>query len=129
MSRGHALIIEDNAKNATILGALLTKEGFTHTEVLDTSLMSGTLQNVGQVDIVFVDLEMPGKNGYDILEMLKAESRFQVVPIVTYTVHVSEMNNAYESGFHSFLAKPLDSDRFPDQLARILSGEHVWERA
>jgi hypothetical protein len=45
---------------------------------------------------------------------------------VAYTVHVSEINTVYQMGFHSFLGKPLDSDLFPDQLARILRGERVW---
>ncbi len=38
---------------------------------------------------------------------------------------------AYEfrdMGFDGFLGKPLDNARFPDQLARILRGEPVWER-
>jgi two-component system cell cycle response regulator DivK len=128
MSQPHALIIEDNGKNATILAKLLAKEGVTFTHILDANQVSDVIDSIPQSDIVFVDLEMPGKNGYDILEILRSKPQFQSVPIVTYTVHVSEINTAYQSGFHSFLPKPLDPDRFPDQLARILSGERIWER-
>src|SRR5882724_1822561 len=122
MSQPHALIIEDNPKNATVLATLLAKEGVTHTNILDTAHMSEVLETEDHIEVVFLDLEMPGKSGYDILAMLRADARFNSVPIVTYTVHVSEINTAYESGFHSFLPKPLDPDRFPDQLARILHG-------
>jgi two-component system, cell cycle response regulator DivK len=61
------------------------------------------------------------------LEKLKADARYQQVPIVAYTVHVSEINVAYQRGFDSFIGKPVDPDRFPGQLARILRGEAVWE--
>jgi two-component system, cell cycle response regulator DivK len=37
------------------------------------------------------------------------------------------MNKAKSSGFDGFLGKPLDPDRFPDQIRRILAGEPVWE--
>jgi CheY-like chemotaxis protein len=85
------------------------------------------LNELAAIDVVFLDLEMPGANGYQVLEKLRADPRFQSVPVVAYTVHVSEISVAHEQGFHSFLGKPLDADRFPDQLARILSGESVWE--
>jgi CheY-like chemotaxis protein len=64
-----------------------------------------------------------------VLQLIKANSRFQSVPVVAYTVHVSEINTAQDMGFDGFLAKPLDSDRFPGQLNRILNGEPVWEMA
>jgi two-component system cell cycle response regulator DivK len=37
------------------------------------------------------------------------------------------MKKAQDSGFDGFLGKPLDPDRFPDQIRRILAGESVWE--
>jgi two-component system cell cycle response regulator DivK len=49
------------------------------------------------------------------------------VLFIAYTVHVSEISLAHKHGFDGFIGKPLDSERFPNQLARILSGEHVWE--
>jgi CheY-like chemotaxis protein len=129
LSQPHALIIEDDSKNIQVLASMLAREGFSHTDIPDSMLVEATLQTVSQVDIVFLDLEMEGFNGYDVLRILKSDVRFQPVPVCAYTVHVSEINAAYEAGFDSFLAKPLDSERFPDQLARMLNGEQVWEHA
>jgi two-component system cell cycle response regulator DivK len=51
------------------------------------------------------------------------------VPIIAVTAEASleQMKKAKDSGFDGFLGKPLDPDRFPDQIRRILSGEPVWE--
>ncbi len=129
MSQTHALIIEDNARNVQVLGSLLSKQGVSHTDILNSTLVASALPDLGPVDVVFLDLEMPGLNGYDILKVLQSDPHFASVPIIACTVHANEINNAHQLGFHSFLSKPLDSDRFPDQLARILRGERVWERA
>jgi two-component system chemotaxis sensor kinase CheA len=126
MSNTHALIIDDDLRNLNVLAEMLEMEGVRYTKIQDTLEIEDTLQNVGSVDIVFLDLEMPGRDGYEVFEVISSLPTYQNVPVVAYTVHVTEINTAKQLGFHSFLAKPLDSDRFPKQLAQILNGEPVW---
>ncbi|HLA45227.1 MAG TPA: response regulator, partial [Aggregatilineales bacterium] len=85
-----------------------------------------TLQTLEKVDIVFLDLEMPKLDGYEVLVILKQHFGNNV-PIVACTVHTAEINTTRKLGFSSFVAKPLDTDRFPNQLSRILNGDPVWE--
>lgn len=129
MSQRHALIIDDNTKNVNVLANILADENVSNTQITNPKQLDSAIQHLNGVDVVFLDLEMPGLSGYDILEILHADARFQGVPIVAYTVHVSEMNHASQQGFHSFIGKPIDPDRFPEQLARIFNGERVWEVA
>jgi two-component system cell cycle response regulator DivK len=46
---------------------------------------------------------------------------------VTAQVGDDEVLQAQKAGFDGFLGKPLDPDRFPDQIRRLLAREHVWE--
>jgi hypothetical protein len=46
---------------------------------------------------------------------------------VACTVHTAEIHTTQKLGFFSFVAKPLDFSRFPNQLKRILDGNPVWE--
>ncbi len=101
-------------------------EGVTSSVITDSRRLDAALADMAAVDVVFLDLEMPGLNGFDVLERLQSDPRFQKIPIVAYTVHTREIDQAAQRGFHSFLGKPLDPDKFPDQLARILQGERVW---
>lgn len=127
MSQDYALIIDDNAKNVNVLAQLLSMEQFESVKVFNPSELDSLLKTLPPVKVVFLDLEMPTLDGYTILERLKSDPRFQNIPIVAYTVHLSEINVAYQQGFDSFIGKPLDADKFPEQLARILEGESVWE--
>lgn len=127
MVKPQALIIDDNTKNLHVLARLLSSEGFNSIQVMNPTMLEDDLNQFRDVSIVFLDLEMPGTDGFQLLKRFKANPNFEAVPIVAYTVHVSEINVAHQVGFDGFLGKPLDSDRFPDQLERILAGKGVWE--
>ncbi|HEX2907224.1 MAG TPA: response regulator [Phototrophicaceae bacterium] len=70
-------------------------------------------------------VEMPRVNGYEALTILKTYPRFSHIPVVAYTVHISEMNAAFELGFDAFIGKPISAEAFPEQLKQILHGEKV----
>ena len=123
----HALVIDDNAQNRKVLVQLLSKQGVEAIEVPDSRKLSSNLPSMGSVDVVFLDLEMPGMDGYDVKNMLREQ--LGSTPIIAYTVHVSEMNVVKQNGFDGFIGKPVDNARFPDQLARILDGQGVWDRS
>jgi len=122
-----ALIIDDNPANLAVLEQALELEGVTPLLYSTPKNIEAILDEVGQIDIVFLDLEFPNYNGLDLIKEFKQDPRLADVPFVAYTVHTSEQNEAQEAGFHSFLGKPLDVDRFPEQLQRILSGEPIWD--
>lgn len=127
MINPHALVIDDNRNNGEVLAMLLKNSGVSHTMLLSPRNLGEILESLTQIDVVFLDLELPNYSGFDVLKALQDDPRLIQVPIVAYTVHTSEANEARAAGFHSFLGKPLNMQVFPDQLQRILSGERVWE--
>lgn len=121
----HALIIDDNPMNLDVLTLLLNNEGLEAVALNSPRHITDAI--LAQTRVIFLDLEIPNYDGFDILQDLKGNPMLDGVPIVAYTVHTSEIDVARQAGFHSFLGKPLDTVRFPDQLARILAGQSVWE--
>jgi two-component system, cell cycle response regulator DivK len=122
----HALVIDDNANNLEVLSSLLAGQGISCSTFNDPTIASAELQSLPKVDLVFCDLEMPKVDGYEMLRLLRA--RFgKSVPILTYSAHHSEIDVARRMGFDGFLGKPLDADRFPTLINRILNGQSVWE--
>ena len=126
MANLHALIVDDDAYSIYIMERLLDQEGISYTGIADPTLLDGILQTLDRVDIVFLDLEMPKLDGYEVLVLLRQHIDSEV-PIVACTVHTAEIGKTRRQGFFSFVAKPLDLDRFSDQLHRILNGVAVWE--
>lgn len=126
MSHHHALIIDDQPSNIDVLALLLAQEGISHTPVTATRDVSEAIDQASRISVVFLDLEMPNGNYYDLVRALKADPRLAGVPIIAYTVHTSEIDQARQVGFDGFLGKPLKTTEFPDQIRRILSGEKVW---
>jgi two-component system cell cycle response regulator DivK len=82
-----------------------------------------------RLDLILMDIRLPYEDGYSALKKIRASERLKKVPIVAVTAEASleQMEKARASGFDGFLGKPLDPDRFPDQIRHILGGRPVWE--
>ena len=125
MKNPHVLVIDDNLLNIEVIEHLVVMLRGTVAALDDPTRLDALAGDMARVDAVFLDLEMPVLNGYDVLRILKDDWDVQA-PIVAYTVHTSEVETARREGFDGFLGKPLVPDRFADQLRRILAGEAVW---
>jgi two-component system cell cycle response regulator DivK len=82
-----------------------------------------------RVDLILMDIRLPYEDGYEALRKLRASPTLRSVPVVAVTAYANEeqLERARSAGFDGFLGKPLDPDRFPDQVQRALAGEPVWE--
>jgi CheY-like chemotaxis protein len=126
----HALIIEDDPVSIDVLSTLLGQLGVRATIMtngIGSTFDPAALDGIDAPDVIFLDLQMPGTNGYGILQHLQSNPAFAGVPVVAYSTHTSHLNRAREAGFHSFIGKPLNAAHFRDQLADILNDIPVWE--
>ena len=122
-----ALIIDDDTGNSEVLYELLSSESVTCKVIQDPRLIQNHMEKQTPPDVIFLDLEMPHIDGYEVLDLFKSDPQWSSVPVVACTIHVNEVQVAKSKDFHSFIAKPLDMDAFPSQLQRILNDEPVWE--
>ncbi len=123
------LVVEDNVSNFVLIARMLgylgihcewKTSGYEVVEYADT---------LSHLDLILMDIRLPYEDGYGALKKIRASERLKDIPIVAVTAEANEeqMKKAREAGFNGFLGKPLDPDRFPDQIRRILNGESVWE--
>lgn len=122
----HALLIDDDQFNLEVLNRFLTHEGIVCSNVQNVQHIRSIITSATPIDLVFLDLEMPHMDGYEVFRLLRS-TLGTAVPIVACTVHVNEISTARELGFTGFIGKPLDQKRFPQQVKQILQGEAVWE--
>jgi CheY-like chemotaxis protein len=123
----HALIIDDDLNNLVVLQEMLTHQGISYTAVQDPTKVEAILPQLEAVDVIFLDLEMPDIDGYQLFEILRTTPTLEQTPIVACTVHTGESHHARELGFHSFISKPLNVHQFPDQIRQILANQPIWD--
>jgi len=123
------LVVEDNVANFVLIARMLgylgihcewKTSGYEVVEYADT---------LPRLDLILMDIRLPYEDGYGALKKIRASDKLRSIPIIAVTAEASadQMNKAKDSGFDGFLGKPLDPDKFPDQIRRILNGEAVWE--
>jgi two-component system cell cycle response regulator DivK len=130
LEEASVLVVEDKVDGFVAIHKLLAFAGVRHAEWKPSG--SGVVQfadTLPHLDLILLDLGLPLEDGYEVLRHMRAVERFKDTLIVAVTGHttVEEMRKAQSAGFDGFLGKPLDLERFPGQLARILKGEPVWE--
>jgi two-component system cell cycle response regulator DivK len=132
----HVIVVEDNANNLLILLKLLKLIGVErvnwHTsgqQVVQFVHAMSQANIQGRPDLILLDIGLPGEDGYAVLAQLRADPSLRHTRVAAVTVHNSpdEVRRAQAAGFDGFIGKPIDAERFPDQIRRILAGEDVWE--
>lgn len=71
-------------------------------------------------DLVLMDLQMPEMDGYEAARALRADTRYDDMPIVAMTAHamVEERQKCLEAGMDDHISKPIEVDKFFDTLSR-----------
>lgn len=123
------LIVEDNANNLMIATELLRTVGVKYLNSRASGRQALKLaETLPQLDLVLLDIQLPYEDGYAILERIRANPRFRQTRVVAVTasVHPEEEARARAAGFDGFIGKPLDINRFPEQIRAVLLGQPVW---
>lgn len=125
-----ALAVEDDAGGMAIIGVMMRYLGiisYINTTGQDVVGMARAMHPLPA--LIFLDLNLPHTNGYDILKSIRADDKIKDVLVIAVTAQDAdvEIPKCKEAGFDGYIGKPISRSRFPRQVRRILSGEAVWE--
>jgi len=126
------LIADDRPSSRELLGLVLERAGY---EVMEADNGEHALERVrsGNPDLVLLDLQMPGLDGYGVLAALRAEARFAQLPVLALTASAmrGDREKILEAGFTDYLAKPASPELVRETVARMLrdTGQPVGESA
>ncbi|GFM51286.1 MULTISPECIES: heavy metal response regulator transcription factor [Pseudomonas] len=108
------LVVEDEPKTAEYMHQGLTESGYV-VDVATTGIDGLCLAQQQIYDVVILDINLPGMDGWDVLAQLRKTSNTRVM-IVTARGRLDEKIKGLESGADDYLVKPFE---FPELLARI----------
>ena len=125
------LYIEDNRENRMLVRAILEAEGYTIVDAEDG--LAGIEAAIReQPDLILLDINLPGVDGYEVASILKSFPNIAPVPVIALTAYAMEgdRQRTLVAGCEGYIQKPIDVDEFPRQVAEFIRGkrEHVEER-
>lgn len=112
MSRS-ILLIEDNAQNRYLATFLLEHHGHRVTTAPDgpTGI---ELARTLRPEMILLDIQLPGMNGYEIARTLRACPELEAIPLIAVTSYamVGDRERAMAAGCTGYIEKPIDPDTF-----------------
>jgi signal transduction histidine kinase len=114
------LHIEDDPANRLLVRKLLIAEGHQVIDAID-GLEGVRLALSERPELVLVDLNLPGLDGYEVTLRLRAEASLKGLPIVAITAE-GDRDTSLSVGCNGFLQKPIDARNFSKQVSTYLAG-------
>lgn len=124
------LVVEDNVPNYVLIARMLAFMGVQRREWKSSGWQVVQFADtLPHIDLILLDIRLPYEDGYQALQKIRASAKLKQTLVIAVTAEASDeqIRRAKAAGFDGFLGKPLDPDRFPDQIRRVLNGESVWE--
>lgn len=118
------LIVDDDARNAFALSKLLTAKGL-NVYIAPSGPKALELLDKVSIDLVLMDIMMPGMDGYETTRQVRVQERFRRLPILALTAKAmqGDREKCLAAGANDYLSKPVDPDRLFSMLRVWLSRE------
>ena len=115
------LIVEDKPTSRELLRTVLEHQGY---EVVEAEDGHQALDRVREhtPDLILMDLQIPGRNGYDVLLEIRKDSRSNRIPVLAVTANAmpEDREKVMAAGFNGYIAKPVALARLREEVSRIL---------
>ncbi|MGC1374732.1 MAG: response regulator, partial [Anaerolineales bacterium] len=114
----HVLVVDDNVRNAFALSSLLNDKNLRTTIATSGEKALEVLETVTDIDLVLMDIMMPGMDGYETMQRVRAQPRFRNLPILALTAKAmkGDQEKCIVAGASDYLSKPVEADRLFSML-------------
>ncbi len=133
MSRGvgwhHMLMVDDNHEDHLLLSEALEEAGLPYKlHLLDNGDLlpdylrrEGTFKDAPPIQLILLDLHMPGKSGRRLLTELKSSPTFRAIPVLIFTASWDEreIRDCYELGANAVMLKPPSFEGIMETLKSL----------
>jgi two-component system, cell cycle response regulator DivK len=123
MAMKRALVIEDNQDNLRLISYALNRDGY---EVIsaETGEAGVELACKEKPSFVIVDINLPGIDGFEVMQRIRQSETCGTVPIIAITSHamIGDREKIIASGCNSYFEKPIDPLTIMDKIHEIIDG-------
>ncbi|MGR9117697.1 MAG: response regulator, partial [Gammaproteobacteria bacterium] len=121
--RQRVLCIDDNPINIKLIKQILAHHSDYDVFDAHEPILGLELALTYQPDLVLLDINMPGMDGYQVLQALRTDPLTQDIPVIAVTASAmkKEIERGLEAGFCAYITKPFDISSFLRTLDEILT--------
>jgi DNA-binding response OmpR family regulator len=115
--KGNVMIVDDTPANLRLLSQMLSEHGYRVRPVPDGALVLAAVR-AEYPDLVLIDIRMPGMDGYEVCERLKADARTRDIPVIFISAidAIQDKLRAFTIGGANYVTKPFQLE---EVLARV----------
>ena len=125
----HILLVDDDRDDCELFGEAL-HEFAPHIKLSCLTDNSELLSFIDKInpELIFLDVNMPRKNGYECLDEIKQSQNCNSIPVIMYSItgRTEDVDNAYKIGAALFLRKPPSYSSLVESLKEIVQKE--WSK-
>ena len=122
------LIVDDQESNVSLLLQLLSEAGY----VCVTSTMNPqevcALHRKNRYDLILLDLQMPGMDGFHVMEALKTNDADSYLPVIVLTAQPGHKLRALQAGAKDFISKPFDLVEVKTRIYNMLEVRLLYKQ-
>ena len=122
------LIVDDQESNVSLLEQMLSDAGYTNVASTMDSREVGALHRRHDYDLILLDLQMPGMDGFEVMEGLKAGLDDGYLPVLVITAQPGHKLRALEAGARDFVSKPFDLVEVRTRIRNMLEVRLLYKK-
>ena len=122
------LIVDDQESNILLLTQLLTEAGYTAVTATMNPLEVCALHRKHRYDLILLDLQMPGMDGFTVMEGLKTNEDDDYLPVIVLTAQPGHKLRALQAGAKDFISKPFDLVEVKTRIHNMLEVRLLYKK-
>ena len=122
------LIVDDQHSNVALLEQLLSEGGYTSVTSTMNSQEVCALHRKNAYDLILLDLQMPGMDGFQVMEGLKTNEIDRYLPVIVLTAQPGHKLRALQAGAKDFISKPFDLVEVKTRIHNMLEVRLLYKK-
>ncbi|HEX9778466.1 MAG TPA: sigma-54 dependent transcriptional regulator [Geopsychrobacteraceae bacterium] len=126
--KARILIVDDQASYVSLLEQLLSETGYACVASTMNPREVGLLHRENPYDLILLDLQMPGMDGFQVMEALRANDPAGYLPVLVLTAHPGHKLRALQNGAKDFISKPFDLVEVKTRIHNMLEVRLLYKK-
>jgi CheY-like chemotaxis protein len=122
------LVVDDQPTNVDLLAQMLAGEGYTAVTTTTNPREVAPLHRRDPFDLILLDLQMPGMDGFEVMEKLAEFEPLGYLPVLVVTAQPSAKLRALQAGAKDFVSKPFDVLEIKTRIRNMLEVRLLYKR-